>query len=121
MTLGKLIQQKGSSAEVRDFGAMLVKDHSDGLAQAQRLARQKHLNSKPSMMPEARTEQAKLEHLRGTAFDREVKRYMVHDHEKDIAEYRAQVGSGDHDISAFAKATIPVLEKHLKTAQSIKA
>jgi putative membrane protein len=121
MTLGKLIQQKGSSAQVRDFGAMLVTDHRQGLAQAQQLADRKHLNIKPAMMPEAKTEQSKLQHLQGAAFDREVKRYMVQDHEKDIAKFKAQVGDRDHDVSAFAKATIPVLEKHLKTAQSIRA
>jgi putative membrane protein len=121
MTLGKLIAQKGSSAQVRDFGATLAKDHSDGLVQAQQLARQLHLNIRPSMAPEARTERTKLQHLRGTAFDMEVKRYMVHDHEKDLAEFRAQARSGDRPTANFATQTMPVLQKHLEMARSIRS
>jgi putative membrane protein len=104
MTLGKLIAQRGSSAQVRDFG----------------LARRMHLNIRPDFAPEARTEYTKLQHLRGRAFDREVKRYMVHDHQKDIAEFKAQARNGDRRTSEFATQTIPVLQKHLDIARSIR-
>lgn len=119
-TLGKLIQQRGSSAQVRDFGSTLVKDHSAGLSQAQEVAGRLHLRIRPSMMPEARTELAKLGHMRGRAFDREVKRYMVRDHEKDLAEFKKQAKEGDRTSAAFAAATIPVLQKHLAIARSIR-
>lgn len=119
-TLGKLIQQCGSSVEVRDFGSTLVKDHSAGLSQAQEVAGRLHLHIRPSMMPEARSELAKLRHMRGPAFDREVKRYMVHDHETDLAEFKKQAKDGDRATAAFAAATIPVLQKHLAIARSIR-
>lgn len=121
MTLGKLIARRGSSAQVRDFGMTLAKDHSAGLAQAQQLARRMHLDIRPALAPEARTEYAKLQRLRGRAFDREVKRYMVHDHEKDIAEFKAQARRGDRRTAAFASQTVPVLQKHLDIARSIRS
>jgi putative membrane protein len=119
VTLGKLIQQRGSSAKVRDFGATLVTDHSKGLTEAEDLAKRLHMSISPAMAPEARTEQAKLQHLRGAAFDREVKRYMVQDHEKDIAEFKRQAKNGDKYTARFATATLPVLQKHLDIAKSL--
>ena len=38
VTLGRIIQQRGSTDQVRQFGAMLVTDHSKGLSQAQQIA-----------------------------------------------------------------------------------
>src|SRR4051794_7797493 len=84
MTLGRLIASRGASAQVRSFGRTLQRDHSNGLAQAQRLAARLRIRVPLAMMPEAREEQAKLQRLRGPAFDREVKRYMIDDHRKDI-------------------------------------
>lgn len=118
-TLGKTIQQRGSSTEVRQFGSTLVKDHSAGLSQAQKVASRLHLHIRPSMMPAARNELAKLKRMRGKAFDREVKRYMVQDHEHDLAEFKEQAKDGDRTTAAFAAATIPVLQKHLTIARSI--
>jgi putative membrane protein len=73
-----------------------------------------------SMMPEARSEQRKLERLRGRAFDREVRRYMINDHEKDIAKFEAQARSGDRRTAALAREQLPVLRKHLRIAESLR-
>jgi putative membrane protein len=120
-TLGRLIQQRGASAQVRNFGATLNRDHSNGLAQAQRLASRLGLHIPVKIAPEARAELPRLRHLSGRAFDREVRRYMVQDHVKDIAKFKAQVRSGDRATSGFAAATVPVLEKHLAMARAIRA
>jgi putative membrane protein len=120
VTLGRVIQNRGASAQVRQFGAMLIRDHSKGLAQAQAIAAKLHLHIPTSLTPEAGREQAVLRHLRGRAFDREVRRYMINDHEKDIAAFRAQVRSGDRATSGYAAATIPVMQRHLAMARSIR-
>lgn len=120
-TLGRLIQSRGASPQVRSFGAMLVRDHSNGLAQAQRLSARLGLRIPLQMMPEARVELFRLRHLGGRAFDLEVRRYMISDHRKDIAEFRAQVRSGDRATAGFAAATVPVLRRHLDTARLIRS
>ena len=44
---------------------------------------------------------------------------MVNDHQKDIAAYqRAAQQGGDPEVRAFAKKTLPVLQKHLKAVQA---
>jgi putative membrane protein len=120
VTLGRIAQNRGSSAQVRSFGAMLVRDHSKGLAQAQAIAARLHLRIPATLTPQARTEQRILRHLSGRAFDRELRRYMINDHLKDIAAFKAQVRSGDRATSGYAAATVPVMQRHLAMARSIR-
>jgi putative membrane protein len=116
-TLGRLIQSRGQSRQVRAYGATLLKDHTAAHAQAVSLARRMHVRVNDTMMPEARTELAKLRHMNGRAFDREVRRYMIEDHTKDIAEFRSQARHGDRQTAALARQTLPVLRKHLAMAE----
>jgi putative membrane protein len=120
VTLGRLIQNRGASPQVRQFGGMLVRDHSKGLAQAQAIAARLHLRIPAVLTPEAARELPLLRHLRGRAFDREVRRYMINDHVKDIGAFRAQVRSGDRATSGYAAATIPVMQRHLAMARSLR-
>jgi putative membrane protein len=119
VTLGRLIQSRGSGAAVRRFGGVLVHDHSIGLAQAQQIAARLRLRIAPTLTPEARAEQVRLRHLGGRAFDREVRRYMVLDHRNDIREFRAQVRSGDRATIGYAAASIPVMRRHLAYAKAL--
>jgi putative membrane protein len=118
--LGALIASRGSTASVRSFGRTLESDHSTAKVQAAAVARRMHVSVPNSMMPEARTEYAKLERMRGRAFDREVRRYMINDHEKDIAKFEAQVRNGDRQTAALARQQLPTLRKHLRMAESLR-
>jgi predicted outer membrane protein len=62
-----------------------------------------------------------LRSLSGRAFDREVRRYMINDHLKDIAAFRAQARSGERATAGYAAATVPVMQRHLAMARSIRA
>ena len=117
--LGQLIARDGASSAVKDFGNTLASDHSQAKSQVADLARQMHVRPTDAMMPEARSEEAKLHRLHGAAFDREVKRYMINDHKKDIAKFRAQARSGDRRTADLARQQLPVLEKHLRMAESL--
>lgn len=117
--LGQLISQRGASGAVRDFGNTLVTDHTQAKSQVADLAHQMRVPTTGAMMPEARAEEAKLRHLRGPAFDREVKRYMINDHRKDIAKFQAQARSGERRTAELARAQLPTLRKHLHIAESL--
>lgn len=121
VTLGRMIENRGSTAQIRQFGSMLVSDHSKGLAQAQQIAARLRLRIPTMLTPEARAEQVKLRHLSGRAFDREVRRYMIRDHRMDIAAFKAQARSGDRATAGYAAATVPVMQKHLSMAEAIRA
>ena len=115
--LGELIASRGHSAAVRNFGRTLAADHSHARAQAAAVARRMRVPVPTSMMPEARTEFSKLQRLHGEAFDREVRRYMIEDHRKDISKFSDQVRHGDRRTAALASEQLPTLRKHLRIAR----
>ncbi len=117
--LGELIASRGASASVRSYGRTLARDHGAARVQAASVARHMRVSVPTSMMPEARLEYRKLERLRGRGFDSEVRRYMIHDHRQDIADFEDQARHGDHRTAALARAQLPVLRKHLRLAQAL--
>lgn len=117
--LGELIASRGHSSAVRHFGNTLVVDHSRARVEASAVARQMGVTVPSAMMPEARAELAKLHRLHGPAFDREVRRYMIDDHRKDISDFSDQARHGDRRTASLASAQLPTLKKHLKIAESL--
>lgn len=117
--LGQMIAQRAMAPRVRQYGMMLMRDHSKGLREAQMMAARLHVRASGEPMPEAREEARRLRTLRGRAFDAEVKRYMIEDHEKDIRKFESQTHETDSATSAFASRTLPVLQHHLEVARSL--
>jgi putative membrane protein len=120
--LGKLAQDKSSTASVKEFGAMMVSDHSAANEKLKAVAAKKSIKLPTSPSVEQQATKAKLEVLSGSAFDKSYIKGMVEDHEEDIKEFQTEAASGqDPDAKAFAAATLPTLRTHLKKIQAIAA
>ena len=117
---GTLAQQRGGSKGVRNFGAMLVRDHSAAKAQAVAAAKRERVGVPSGMKLEASQLHRRLTGLRGASFDRAFISAMIEDHRKDIAKFEAQAKSGDAITRKLAAQTLPHLREHLRTAQSLK-
>jgi putative membrane protein len=118
--IGALAQQNATSPQVQQFGKMLVDDHSKANQELQRIAQQEGISlpTQPGRK-EARQSQ-KLQNLSGKAFDKRFVRDEVADHKKDIAEFQKEAQSGsDPALKSFAQSALPVLQKHLQTAESL--
>jgi putative membrane protein len=117
--VGQLAQQKGQSQDVKSFGQMLQQDHSQNLQQAQQLAQQ--VSVTPPTEPNAKQKAMydKLSKLNGAQFDKAFAKDMVKDHKEDIAKFQKEAKSKG-EVAQFAQQTLPVLQKHLQTAQSIQ-
>ena len=118
VSLGQLAQKNGNTEGVRNFGQMLVQDHSASNEKATSLAKKEGVTLPTEPKPEAKEEQDRLSKLSGDAFDKEFVNYMVKDHQKDIKEFEKQA-KGNDDVASFAKDTLPTLQRHLQTAQSL--
>ena len=116
MMLGRFAMQHASSQAVRGYGRTLYVDHTKGKAEAVAVARSMGLAPNDEPMDVAKNEREKVSGLHGRAFDREFVRYMVHDHQEDIADFRKQAEVREGRVSAFAEKTLPVLHKHLDIA-----
>ncbi len=117
---GKLAQEKGQSQAVREFGALMVHDHSAANEKLKAVAASRgvDLPGSPGIAEMASIDKLKM--LSGDTFDTSYVKGMVKDHEKDIAAFRREAQDGkDPDAKAFAAKTLPTLEGHLKKIRSI--
>lgn len=117
--VGKLAQQKGQTDAVKQYGAMLVKDHGDANAKAQQVARQLNVEPPTGTSLGQKATYAKLKVLSGESFDKSFAKSMVSDHQSDIKEYQEEAQKSDA-AGNFAKEALPTLQKHLTEAQKLE-
>jgi putative membrane protein len=118
--VGHLAQQKGASQGVKDFGAMLVKDHSAANDKAQQAAAAVGVTAPSQHDMKQKAVYQELSALSGKEFDRHFIQSMVKDHQEDIAKYEKESNSGSGPAADYAKAILPDLRKHLEMAQSLQ-
>jgi putative membrane protein len=120
--LGKVAQEKAVNKRVKEFGAMMVKDHSEANARLKSLASSLNIALPDSVSNDTKDEINKLNKKKGKDFDKAYMDMMLDDHKKDIAEFRKAADNlTDSTIKNFASTTLPTLEKHLDSAQAITA
>jgi putative membrane protein len=120
ISVGDLAQKNGGSDDVKSFGKMLVDDHTASNTKATSLAQANGVT--PPTEPKAADKQKhdELAKLSGADFDRDFAKAMVKGHEEAISKFEA-ASKGDDDIAKFAQETLPTLQKHLKTAQTLES
>ena len=120
ISVGELAVKNGKSEDVRSYGQMLVTDHSAANAKATALAIKHDVTAPTEPKADAKEMHDKLAQLSGDAFDKEFAKDMVEGHKKVIKEFEEQA-NGSGDVANFAKETLPTLQKHLETVQSLSA
>jgi putative membrane protein len=119
---GRVAQDKASSQQVKDFGAMMVKDHSAANEKLQALASSKSVTLPTTASVGQMATKAKLDVLSGDAFDKSYVKGQISAHRQTIALFRKEISSGqDADAKAFASETLPTLRAHLKAITKIAA
>jgi putative membrane protein len=117
---GRLAQDKGNSQQVKDFGAMMVKDHSAANEKLQALAASKNITLPTTASVGQMATKAKLDVLSGATFDKSYVKGQISAHRQTIALFRKEISSGqDADAKAFAVATLPTVRAHLKAITAI--
>jgi putative membrane protein len=116
--VGKLAQEKGQSEAVKQYGAMLVKDHGAHKAKAEEVASQLGVTPPTGSSFGEKATYAKLKLLSGNSFDRSFAKSMVKDHQEDIKEFQKEASKNDA-AGQLAKETLPTLRHHLEVAQKL--
>ena len=119
VNMGKLAQANGQSEDVKQFGEMLQTDHGQHLQKAQQMAQQMGVTPPTEPMAKAKKVYDRLSKEHGATFDKQFAKAMVKDHKEDIAKYEKEAKS-KRPLAQFAQETVPTLQKHLQTAQSIE-
>ncbi|HEY4155747.1 MAG TPA: DUF4142 domain-containing protein [Puia sp.] len=118
--LGKIAEEKAMNQRVKDFGSMMVKDHTAANDNLKSIASTLNITLPDSVSDDTRKEIDKLKMKKGKDFDKAYVDMMLDDHKKDIAEFRKCADNcSDSTIKSFASTTLPTLEKHLDSIQAI--
>jgi putative membrane protein len=99
---------------------MMVTDHGKANEELKSLAAANNVTIPTTLLPEHQKHIDMMSKMKGDAFDKHYMSMMVNDHKKDIGEFQKEANSTSNDaFKAFAAKTLPVLQKHLDSAQAI--
>lgn len=119
---GKLAQEKAQSQRVKDFAAMMVRDHSKAGDELKGLAQSKSIALPDSVSGDAKDHIDKMTKMSGKDFDKHYIDMMVDDHQEDVDKFeKAANGLSDPDLKAWASNTLPTLRAHLDSIKAIQA
>lgn len=117
---GKLAQQKASNAKVKEFGEMMVMDHSKANEELKALAKAKNVTLPDSLNADSKKMWDDLSKKSGADFDKAYVNMMVDDHKKDVGKFEdASKNLKDADLKVFVDKTLPVLKGHLDKITAI--
>lgn len=120
--LGNLAENVAASQPVKDYGQMLVTDHTKDFSQLNKVAHQANLNVPNAIDAEHNKKMIDpFQKLKGAAFDHRYIQEMIAGHTKAIAIYKKEAADAQNpDLKSYAEQALPVLEKHLDAAKSLE-
>ena len=117
---GKLAKQMGKGQAVKDFGAMMVTDHTKSTTELKIAAgKADGVTVNPKLTAKQQSDLDALKNA-GENFDATYKQQQVAAHEMALSMLQGYAQSGDNaDLKAFASKTAPVVEGHLTKARNL--
>ena len=126
METGALAEERGSTREVRDFGAMLVRDHRAVRQQGRDLAGKLHVTPTPPKDDQSAKDHAaamaRLRSLDGTEFDRAFLQHEVAFHKAVIDAVQGTLlpAIDNAELKALVVKVAPAFEAHMKMAAELE-
>jgi putative membrane protein len=119
--LGQLAQTVAAKQDVKDYGQMLVTDHTQDYGQLSTAAQQANLTVPNAIDSEHNKAMIDpFQKLKGAAFDRKYIQEMIAGHTKAIAIYKKEASDAQNAaIKNYAQTALPVLQKHLDGAKAL--
>jgi putative membrane protein len=119
--LGKIAQNNAGDPKVREFGTMMVQDHSQGGAELTTLAASKGVTLPDSVSDSQKRTRGRLFGKVNADFDKDYVGAMVDDHKSDIKDFEEESVNGtDPAVKAFAEKMLKTLHTHLDHAQALQ-
>ena len=117
---GNLAQQNGASQRVKDFGAMMVRDHGQANNELKSLVSSRGIAIPDSLPADKRKHIESMRKMTGKSFDSHYVSMMKEDHRKDIGKFEKEANSGkDADVKNWASKTLPTLKVHKDSIDAI--
>lgn len=117
---GQLAVIRGTDQRVRDFGQMMITDHTAASAELATLATSKSIAVPTGMLPAHKQQYDALAALNGVEFDKQYANLMVQSHQEQVNLFDlAEDEVNDSDFRRFADNKLPTLEAHLNHARQL--
>jgi len=118
---GQLAQQNAKSQRVKDFGGLMVADHTKANDELRSYASGHGITLPDSLPADKQKHINSMRKMQGSAFDKHYISMMTSDHQKVIAKFKkASENCDDAQLKTWATNTLPTLQKHLDSVQAIK-
>ena len=118
---GELAKTQGMSQQVKDFGAMMVEDHTKANNELMDIATKKSITLPTEPDSSHQKMYRDLASMKGKDFDKDYVNDMVDGHEKVEKMMQDEIKDGkDPDLVAFATKTLPVVQAHLAKVKAMK-
>lgn len=123
--LGRLAQQRGTHADVKEFGALMVREHQMAAEELKSIAARANTGRETAATADTHDDHREnfeeLSKLSGRDFDLKYMEEMINDHEEGIDDLEGKAENASHaDVKAWASKTLPKMREHLARAKSIK-
>ena len=119
--LGGLAATNGMRDDVRNFGQMMVKDHTAINTDLKSLAAQKGVTLPDNLDAKHRAMVEKLSSFTGSEFDDAYIAAMIKGHKSDAKAFKAEAAATTYaDVKSFLDKSIPVVEVHLQRIMAMK-
>jgi putative membrane protein len=121
----QLAQNETVDGDVKDFAALMIKDHTkagDDFKAALSQGQTTSATANPSMMPKDTALLDQLKATNGKAFQSKYIEMQTQAHKEAVALFTAYANSGDDPaLKEFAKKTLPVLQMHERHVKELAA
>jgi putative membrane protein len=119
---GKLAKTKATSQALKDFGQMMVDNHTESTANLKKAAAKANPAITPdaTMTAEQTANLATLQSATGADFDNAYKSQQIMVHQTALAAMKGYAASGDvPELKDFASSTASVVQTHLEKIQGM--
>jgi putative membrane protein len=118
---GKLAAEKATDPQVKEFGSMMVMDHTKANEELMAIAKTKNITLPTAPDEEHQKMAAELEKKSGKDFDKAYVDAMVDGHKKVASMLEdASKNCKDMELMAFATKTLPTVKAHLAKIEAIQ-
>jgi putative membrane protein len=122
IALGNVAQQNAMGKDVKDFGAMMVKDHTSAGDELKKISDAKHITLPTALSADDQKKVDDMKAMTGKKFDKTYIDMMINGHKKAADEFQDEINQGsDADLRSFATKTLDVIHAHLDSAQKCKS
>ena len=122
VALSRLADRRATHDAVKAHARQMQRDHADAGSRLAAVAKPLGIGVPKEPDPDQKAAQARLEGLKGTAFDAAYLQNQLIDHQKTVLLLTWEISNGQEaSVQAFAKETLPTVMGHLQHVQTLLA